>query len=176
MQHFIRLAGREYSFNQRVFATLAAGLLFAIIIPFTLIKQGPRLDAMFGLPGISRGFIPIVLSLMFIAVGLIYGFWSILSQLLRARGTPLPVMPTKKLLVSGPFKQCRNPMTFGTILLYLGISLFIGSVSAIVLVLIFGTLLLTYIKLVEEHELEARFGQQYLDYKANTPFFIPRIF
>ena len=106
--------------------------------------------------------------------GIIYAWWTGFMQIDRARGTPLPVMPTHMLLVSGPFKQCRNPMTFGTILLYVGIGISIGSISAIGIVLLFGGLLLTYIKLVEERELVARFGQEYLDYKAHTPFLFPR--
>jgi protein-S-isoprenylcysteine O-methyltransferase Ste14 len=107
--------------------------------------------------------------------GAIYAFWSIISQIDLARGTPLPMMPTQKLLVSGPFKQCRNPMTFGTIFLYLGIGIIIGSLSSIAVVILFGALLLIYIKLVEERELEARFGQEYMVYKATTPFILPRI-
>jgi protein-S-isoprenylcysteine O-methyltransferase Ste14 len=66
-------------------------------------------------------------------------------------------------------------MTFGTVCLYLGIAITIGSLSSIAVVLLFGALLLTYIKLVEERELEARFGQEYLVYKDGTPFIIPRI-
>jgi protein-S-isoprenylcysteine O-methyltransferase Ste14 len=32
-----------------------------------------------------------------------------------------------------------------------------------------------YIKLVEERELEARFGNAYLSYKKSTPFIVPTI-
>jgi protein-S-isoprenylcysteine O-methyltransferase Ste14 len=32
-----------------------------------------------------------------------------------------------------------------------------------------------YIKLIEEKELEARFGLDYLAYKRNTPFILPRL-
>jgi protein-S-isoprenylcysteine O-methyltransferase Ste14 len=32
-----------------------------------------------------------------------------------------------------------------------------------------------YIKFIEEKELEARFGQEYSEYKKRTPFFIPKI-
>jgi len=38
--------------------------------------------------------------------------------------------------------------------------------------LLFST---TYIKLVEEKELEARFGEEYREYKRKTPFLIPKI-
>ena len=34
---------------------------------------------------------------------------------------------------------------------------------------------LIYIRYVEEVELEARFGDEYLAYKATTPFLVPRI-
>jgi len=34
--------------------------------------------------------------------------------------------------------------------------------------------ILIYIKLVEEKELEQRFGVEYLEYKRRTPFLIPR--
>jgi hypothetical protein len=36
-------------------------------------------------------------------------------------------------------------------------------------------LLLAYIKLFEERELEARFGPEYVEYKRTTPFLIPRL-
>ena len=34
-------------------------------------------------------------------------------------------------------------------------------------------MLLVYLKLIEEKELEMRFGQDYLEYKKNTPFILP---
>jgi protein-S-isoprenylcysteine O-methyltransferase Ste14 len=174
MQRYVQLAGREYTFNQRMIATLCAGILFVLLIPTALCKLGPRLDYLFHLPKISFGKANTLLGCIFIAAGVIYAWWSGFLQIDRARGTPLPVMPTHTLLVSGPFMQSRNPMTFGTILLYVGIGISIGSISAIGLVLIFGGLLLTYIKLVEERELELRFGQEYVEYKGRTPFFFPR--
>jgi len=33
--------------------------------------------------------------------------------------------------------------------------------------------ILIYIKLIEEKELEERFGSEYLEYKKRTPFLIP---
>ena len=77
--------------------------------------------------------------------------------------------------MKGPFTYCRNPMTLGTFAAYLGISVWIGSFSAIALVLILIVVLLLYVKLVEEKELEDRFGFEYLEYKRNTPFLLPRL-
>jgi protein-S-isoprenylcysteine O-methyltransferase Ste14 len=35
--------------------------------------------------------------------------------------------------------------------------------------------MLIYIKLIEEWELQERFGYEYLEYKKRTPFLIPRL-
>jgi protein-S-isoprenylcysteine O-methyltransferase Ste14 len=65
-------------------------------------------------------------------------------------------------------------MTLGTTAFYLGIAIWTGSLSALVLALIYPVGILIYIKLIEERELEQRFGHEYLAYKRRTPFLIPR--
>ena len=176
MKKIIKWAEREYGFPSRIFATLMAGVLFVFLIPYALSRVAPNIDQRLGLPSIAFGLTTSLLGSILILLGLAYALWSIIDQLLLARGTPLPIMATKKLLISGPFKYCRNPMSFGTLLLYFGISIFIGSISAIGMVLMFLILLITYIKTIEESELEIRFGEEYLAYKRETPFIIPRIF
>lgn len=57
-------------------------------------------------------------------------FLSVLTQLGRGRGTPLPLMPTQELLVDGPFRYCRNPMTMEAVLTYLGIGIAAGTPRA----------------------------------------------
>ncbi len=66
-------------------------------------------------------------------------------------------------------------MTFGTTLFYLGVAAWLGSISAIGLGLIYPAGILIYIKLIEEKELEERFGPEYLEYKKRTPFLIPGV-
>ena len=66
-------------------------------------------------------------------------------------------------------------MTLGTDLFYLGVAIWLGSLSAIGLGLVYPVGILIYIKLIEEKELEERFGSEYLDYKKRTPFLIPRL-
>jgi protein-S-isoprenylcysteine O-methyltransferase Ste14 len=168
-------ASREYSLTRRLLALIPAFFLFVLIFPYLLVILLPRLDELLHLPRLFIGAVNYIFGIPLIVLGVIYGFWSIYSQLTRASGTPLPMMPTQKLLIDGPFKQCRNPMTFGTITAYLGVGILIGSVSSIVFVLIIGALLLTYLKKFEERELEIRFGQEYVAYKKNTPMFLPRI-
>ncbi len=173
MKQFTRWASREYALIPRVLATLLAGALFVYLIPSALINLVPRLDPLLHLLPLSFGILNLIVGGILVIVGLFFGMWSGGSQLFDARGTPLPVMATQNLLVSGPFRYCRNPMSFGTLCLYLGISVLAQSISSILIVCLFVSLLIVYIKKVEERELEARFGQAYLDYKAATSFIIP---
>jgi protein-S-isoprenylcysteine O-methyltransferase Ste14 len=171
---FKKWASREYSLAQRVPLMICAGGLFAFLIPYTLIVWAPRLDVTLGIPRLSFGIAQIILFGLVILTGIFFAFWSIGDQIWLAHGTPVPVMATQKLLVSGPFKYCRNPMTLGTALAYGGIALLVGSFSSFLLVAVFIGLLVVYLKRIEEKELALRFGQEYLDYKARTPFIIPK--
>jgi protein-S-isoprenylcysteine O-methyltransferase Ste14 len=83
-------------------------------------------------------------------------------------------MATQKLVVKKPYTYCRNPMTLGTMAFYLGVAVWLASFSAIALAFIYPVGILIYIKLIEEKELEERFGAEYLEYKQRTPFLIPR--
>jgi len=66
-------------------------------------------------------------------------------------------------------------MALGTIMLYFGIAIFAASFTAVLAVVVFALLLLTYIRLVEEKEMSLRFGDEYSQYKQRIPFIIPRL-
>ena len=85
------------------------------------------------------------------------------------------MMPTQKLLTTGPFRYCRNPMTLGTILAYGGLTIAAGTPAGLTIVILLASLLLLYLKLVEEKELAERFGDEYLAYKREVPFILPRM-
>jgi protein-S-isoprenylcysteine O-methyltransferase Ste14 len=85
----------------------------------------------------------------------------------------VPRVATQKLVVEGPYAYTRNPMTLGAAAFYIGISVWYGSLTAFLLViLIFGSLL-TFIYFHETRELSDRFGDEYLAYRKKTPFLIP---
>ena len=83
-------------------------------------------------------------------------------------------MATQELVVHPPYSYCRNPMALGAIALYLGLAIWLASPAAVDLVLLGAALLLTYIKFIEEQEMELRFGDGYVAYRQKTPFIIPR--
>jgi protein-S-isoprenylcysteine O-methyltransferase Ste14 len=175
MKRYLDWAKREYSPRQQVVTLALAGLLIVILLPYLIILGSAKMDAALGLKGFYFGPVNLWLGLALAAAGLGLAWWSIAVQITLGRGTPVPLMPTQQLIASAPFVYCRNPMTLGTILAYGGLCVWLGSWSAVVLVLILASLLLWYIKSFEEKELAARFGQPYLDYKQNTPFILPRL-
>lgn len=164
---------RPHSLLARLIVTLLAGAVFAVVMPYALLTLAPRLDVALGFPSFAAGATTAIIGGIEIVIGAVYALWSIGMQIAQAAGTPLPFMPTQQLLVSGPYKYCRNPMAFGAISIYAGTSIYAGSFSALLFTAVFTILLIVYIKQIEEKELAVRFGEAYLAYKDNTPFLVP---
>ena len=159
--------------GKRLFALVIGALIFPIGIPAILVILLPQVDQTIGIGSFYVGYGNIVIGVVTIIMGGFLAFWTIIAQIKLASGTPFPMLPTKKLLIIGPFKYCRNPMTLGTIIVYSGVVILVGSYTALLAVVIFSLMLLVYLKLIEEKELEMRFGQEYLEYKKITPFILP---
>ena len=108
-------------------------------------------------------------------MGLLLISLTVWVQLKIGKGTPLPIAPTQKLVVVGPYKYCRNPMILGAILYYSGISFYQHSFSTLFFTVLFFLSFVLYVKVIEEKEVIMRFGDEYLNYKDSTPFIIPKV-
>jgi protein-S-isoprenylcysteine O-methyltransferase Ste14 len=174
MSIYSKWASKEYPLVIRIITTLCAGTIFVYLIPLSIFKGGPSIDHCLGLHPFSAGIWNVLLGGICILTGFLFGIWSNITEINIGRGTPIPVMATQKLLVEGPFKLCRNPMSLGAILAYVGIGILIGSPSALILSGLFSLILILYLKLLEEKELLERFGDSYREYLKSTPFIIPK--
>lgn len=174
MSIYKKWAEKEYSLSIRLIATFCAGIIFVFLVPLFLIKAGASLDHSWNMPDINIGLMNKITGGAALLTGIFFALWSIITQIQIGRGTPIPVLATQELLIIGPFKYCRNPMSFGAILGYLGLSIFMASLSMILLTACFTLLLTAYIKFLEEKELIERFGKAYLEYMHSTAFIIPR--
>jgi protein-S-isoprenylcysteine O-methyltransferase Ste14 len=173
MNIYKKWQNNENSKGKHLFALVMGALIFPIGFPAILVILLPQVDKIIGIGSFYVGYGNIIVGVIAIIMGGFLALWTIIAQIKLASGTPFPMLPTKKLLIIGPFRYCRNPMTLGTIIAYSGVAILFGSYTALFVVVIFLLMLLVYLKLIEEKELEMRFGQEYLEYKKNTPFILP---
>ena len=111
-------------------------------------------------------------------IGLFWATWAYGYLLFIGRGSPaelfgMAVLPTRQLVMCGPYAYTRNPMMFGVLWLALGVALYRRSLTGIVLVPILTLLVVAYLKLFEEPGLERRFGDGYHRYRGQVPLLFP---
>jgi len=80
---------------------------------------------------------------------------------------------TSKLVTSGIYSCIRNPHNLANMLLNLGIAF--GFKSTVGLIIAFANIILGYwFTLEEEKLLIQQFGNEYREYKAKVPMFVPK--
>ncbi|HLP02629.1 MAG TPA: isoprenylcysteine carboxylmethyltransferase family protein [Opitutaceae bacterium] len=111
-----------------------------------------------------------------VPAGLGFVAWAAFEQWRVGRGTPVQCAPTQRLITSGPYARCRNPIEFGAVLYYVGLGTLLGSLFHGLVLGALGLVLgSAFHRTVEERELEQRFGEAYLRYRQATPFLFPRL-
>jgi len=119
--------------------------------------------------------VEVVISIMSLILGIFFLVWTTIYLWKIGGGVPTPNAPTQHLVTKGPYKLCRNPIEFGAIFYYFGIGTIIEGITVGVICLLLGLIIgSAYHKFIEESELEIRFGDEYKQYKKDTPFLIPR--
>jgi protein-S-isoprenylcysteine O-methyltransferase Ste14 len=94
---------------------------------------------------------------------------------LEGLGTPAPLAPAKKLVVTGFYRFVRNPMYVSLLAIILGQALLFGEARLIVLAGLAWLASHIFVVKFEEPRLEREFGAQYAVYKNNVPRWIPRL-
>ena len=135
---------------------------------------GLATDRYLAVPALPQGRAWIVGGGALLLIGIALCGWCV-SRFLKARGTPVPFNPPDELLQTGLYKWMRNPMLTGVFMGLFGVGVLLHSLSN-VLFWTPGYVLahVVELKLVEEPELEQRFGVAYTKYKERVPMFFPR--
>ena len=114
------------------------------------------------------------LSVPLLVIGSSLALWTVYN-FYKARGSPVPLNPPKKLVTTGLYSRVRNPMLLGWFILLFGLGILLNSISLLFIFFpLFILLNVLYLKTIEEKEMEKKFGRQYLKYKESVPMFIPR--
>jgi protein-S-isoprenylcysteine O-methyltransferase Ste14 len=99
--------------------------------------------------------------------GLAVTVWGFVT-LYRAKTNILPHRAADRLITEGAFRFRRNPIYLGEVLMLLGLAQVTANIWFAVMAPVFALAILQLAILPEERHLEARFGEEYLDYKART--------
>lgn len=109
------------------------------------------------------GWFGILLILMSILIGL----FSVLA-FKRAETSPDVRKPTTALVTNGMYRLSRNPMYVSLVIVYLGIACWINSIWILLFLIPVLVVVNRGIIKREEHYLEKKFGDEYLQYKSEV--------
>jgi protein-S-isoprenylcysteine O-methyltransferase Ste14 len=158
----------------KMIITLPVALLFLSLVALFVLAS-TWVDKKFLFFQFESSWWTLVLSITILILGWLICMWAALV-FLRNRGTPVPFNPPPKLITTGLYRYCRNPMLLGLFIILLGLGLLLGSLSLIfIFTPIFILINLLYLKAIEEKEMEKKFGKQYLEYKKRVPMFFPKL-
>jgi len=90
-------------------------------------------------------------------------------------GTPAPVAPTERLVVSGAYRYVRNPMYLAVIGAIVGQALLLGQTVLLGYSALVVVLTVSFVRLYEEPVLQQRFGEAYAAYRRAVPGWFPRL-
>jgi len=132
-------------------------------------------DRAFGFPRLLFGAPGSAIGVVLLSAGLVMWAWCII-WFSKAKGTPVPFNPPRELVTVGPYAWSRNPMLTGVFACLFGLGFILHSVSMVfVWTPVFVVFNVLELKLVEEPELERRFGKIYIEYRQRIPMFVPRM-
>ena len=130
-------------------------------------------DRLLNLPRILPNGARLIVSVPMIAVGFAVTAWSVF-HFLKVKGTPVPFNPPPKVVKTGPYRYVRNPMLTGVFLILFGLGFGVNSFSLVVFFAPLYVLINVWeLKKIEEPELMRRLGNEYIEYRRQTPMFIP---
>ena len=165
--------------NKMILGYIVGGLLVIVLVPSIIYIITSLFDNVYRLEIIQNSIIRWIIIIILLVTGLIYGIWSLIIQNTIGGGGPVEIgnieisPKTKNLVVSGPYKNTRNPMLFGAFLIYLAFALFINSITSVVIVCAIFVFMLTVVVKMEEKRLLKDFGNQYEEYRKKVSMFIP---
>jgi protein-S-isoprenylcysteine O-methyltransferase Ste14 len=125
--------------------------------------------AFFGLPLLRA------VGVLLIALGLIPLIDSFRRFAVEGLGTPAPIAPPERLIVTGFYRYVRNPMYVGVVAAVLGQSLLFGNAALFAYGAAGWLFFHAFVTLHEEPTLRRRFGAEYETYCRNVPRWIPRL-
>jgi len=110
---------------------------------------------------------------------IVLGLLPLLSSFARfawdGLGTPAPIAPPTRLVVTGFYRRVRNPIYVALLVILLGEALLFGDERVAVWGVLFWMFTFAVVVIVEEPALRQQFGTEYETYCRNVPRWLPRL-
>ena len=149
-------------------------LMFLFVAPGTVAGLIPWWITRWRLASPMFGWTGRIVGGLLVAAGLAVLLDSFARFALVGRGTPAPIVPTERLVVSGLYRHVRNPMYLAVVSIVFGQALLFDSTT----LLWYGALVWLafhlFVRLYEEPTLRRRYGEQYDRYRASVRRWRPR--
>ena len=157
---------------RHAFAIAVLPFTMAVLVPLWLARRSGVAPA----PAASVGGLVLqAAGLGLLVIGLALFAASLRRFAAEGRGTLAPWDPPRRLVVRGPYRYVRNPMISGVLLVLLGEALVLRSAPHLMWAGAFLAINAVYIPLLEEPDLEDRFGESYREYRRHVPRLFPRL-
>ncbi len=159
--------------KKRVITVIVGTIVFLGIMPTIFLLLGGWIDQVIEIQ-VARS-----VEIATASAGLLVGvmlFGSAAFVMWRdGEGTPAPTAPPRRLVVTGPYRFCRNPILLGEMFYFFGFSTLADSLvtGIFVFLLVIGSGLLVLLLVGEDKGLEDKFGDEYRKYRSKTPWLIP---
>src|SRR3990172_3821006 len=142
-------------------------LAIQVLLPWAIAKLGPHFGWSETGPGNWN-----LTGLIAVAIGLALYAWCLTAHFIDYPPTVRLGFSPPLLVVIGPYKFSRNPMYLSALFAWLGWTIFYGSPTIIVALLLLWSVFAFRVIPLEERQLQAMFGDHYLDYKRSVPRWI----
>jgi protein-S-isoprenylcysteine O-methyltransferase Ste14 len=132
------------------------------VVPWAISRLSPRSGWAMGGPGVWNlfGLVPIALGVVGLA-------WIMVTASVESPKR-IELRAAAFLMTRGPYAYSRNPMYLSELLLWMGWSVFYGSLGVLIGFMILSAVLVSAAR-YEERVLEARFGDEYRAYMRAVP-------
>ena len=134
------------------------------VAPWAISLITPRYGWVEGRPGFWNlvGLIPVALGWAMIV-------WVVSLHFVRSTGVLEFERTPRQILVKGPYRFSRNPEYLLELVMWLGWVVFYGSIAIFVALVMWWIAFVFILVPYEERQLEARFGETFLNYKNVVP-------
>ena len=116
-----------------------------------------------------------VMAIFVACLGLSMVVWFSTAFVRRGQGTPIPIAPPTRLVVSRLYCYVRNPMYVGALLIILAEAVYFRSGWLVLYAFAIWAALHIALVIFEEPQLKIRFGADYEQYVKTVPRWIPKM-